>query len=182
MQQLQRISTFLCENFGENATKWENFVYFIVSNRQNDENATFFSTLNQTPNVKNQTSSHIQKNKYKNTLNDLNTNNENAKTIRLIHRTVKKKKKKKKKGQDKPFQYPRSPTERKIKYTSKQIADKVTSTERKTSTRALMSLPFLPRSLVTTTLGEEVEAEESKEEEEEEEEARILKVERKPRR
>jgi hypothetical protein len=44
-----------------------------------------------------------------------------------------------------------------------------------------MSLPFLPRSLVTTTLGEEVEAEESKEEEEEEE-ARILKVERKPRR
>ena len=93
MQQLQRISSFLCENFGENATKWENFVYFIVSNRQNDENATFFSTLNQTPNVKNQTSSHIQKNKYKNTLNDLNTNNENAKTIRLIHRTVKKKKK-----------------------------------------------------------------------------------------
>jgi hypothetical protein len=42
-----------------------------------------------------------------------------------------------------------------------------------------MSLPFLPRSLVTTTLGEEVEAEES--EEEEEEEARILKVEGKPR-
>jgi hypothetical protein len=30
-----------------------------------------------------------------------------------------------------------------------------------------MSLPFLPRSLVTTTLGEEVEAEESEEEEEE---------------
>lgn len=173
MQQLQRISSFLCENFGENATKCENFVYFIVSNRQNDENATFVSTLNQTPNVKNQTSSHTQKNKYKNTLNDLNTNNENAKTIRLIHRTVKKK-------QYKPFQNPRSPTERKIKYTSKQIADKVTSTERKTSTRALMSLPFLPRSLVTTTLGEEVEAEESKEEEEEE--ARILKVERKPRR
>lgn len=83
MQQLQHISSLLCDNFGENATKCENFIYFIVSNRQNDENATFFSTLNQTPNVENQTSSHTKKNEYKNTLDDLNTNNENAKTIKI---------------------------------------------------------------------------------------------------
>jgi hypothetical protein len=61
MQQLQHISSLLCENFGENANKCENFVYFIVSNRQNDENATFFSTLNQTPNVKTNIEPHSKK-------------------------------------------------------------------------------------------------------------------------